>query len=146
MPPRNIRIALFSRMLSRLPSTRWPRIRVMMPVRRSPPGSMNLPIHPSIENFWKQCLITTESYSVLKTNSKCSSRRRSREGCPFHKCCLRRRKSFMKRPRRWLINIVGSCLHTSLLGIKTMATAIVSCSTNLKSFKIKKLIAIFTRQ
>lgn len=146
MLPRSIKIASFSRTLLRLLSTRWPRIRVMMQVRRSPPGSMNLPIHPSIENSLKQCLITIENCSVLKTSSKSSSKKPSKEVSPFLRFFHLRKRSSMRKPRKWPTNTVGSYSPISPSVIKMMVTLTVSCSINQKFYKIKRLIGISMRQ
>jgi len=146
MPPRNTRTASFSRMLSRLPWTRWPRTRVMMLPKRSQLDSMSLLIHLSIEISLRRCLITTENCLDLKTSSKSLSRRLSKEVCPFHKCSHRRKRSSMRKPRRWLTNTAGSYSPISRSVIRTMATLTVSCSTNQKSYKIKKQTDTSTRQ
>lgn len=146
MPPRNIRTVLFSRMLLRLPWTRWPKTRVMMPPKRSHMASMSLLIHLSIEISLRRCLITIENCLDLKTSSKSSSRRPSREVFLFLKYSHRKKRSFMRRPRRWLTNTAGSYSPISRLVIRMMATLTVSCSTNQKSCKIKKQTDTSTRQ
>lgn len=146
MPLRNIKTVSFSRMLSRLPWTRWRRTRVMMLPKRSQMASMSLLIHLSIEISLRQCLIIIENCLDLKTSSKFLNRRLSKEVCLFHKSSHRRKRSSMRRPRRWLTNIAGSYLPTSRLAIRMMATLTVSCSTNQKSCKIKKQTDISTRQ
>jgi hypothetical protein len=146
MPPRNTKIVLFSRTLSRLHLTKWPKIRVMMPLKRFQLDSKILPTHLSIKTCWRQCSIIIENFLDSRINSKCSSRRPSREGCLFLRCFLLRRKSSMRKPRRWLISTAGLFSRISQSAIKMMDTVIVSCNTNLKFFKTKKQIAISTRQ
>ena len=144
--PKNIKTILFSRTPLRSLWTKWRRTRVMIPQKKFLPGSKNLFNHHSTVNFWRQCLIIIGNFSDWKISNKYWSRKQNREGCPFLKYFRVKRKSCMRKPRKWRISTVGSYLLTRALEIKMILTHIVSCSISQKSFKIKKPTAIFMRQ
>jgi len=108
--------------------------------------SMNLPNLSNIKTCLKQCLTIIENYSDLKINNKCLSKKLSKEVSPFLKCFHLKRRSSTKKLKRWPIDIVGSYLliNPSVVEILTIFT--LSCSSNQKFFRTKKLTDIFTRQ
>lgn len=146
MQPRSIRITSFSKMPLKLLSIKWQKTRVMNQVRKFLMVSMSLPIHPSIENCWKPCLTIIENYSVQRTSNKYWNKRQDNEVYLFHKFYHQRKRNYMKKPKRWLINTVGLFSLTLRLVLRMMVMFTVSCSLNLPSYQIKRQTGTFTRQ
>lgn len=98
----------------------------------------------STRTCWRPCWTTTVSFSDSRISSKCLNKKPNRGVFLFRKSYHRRRRSSLKRPRRWLTNTAGSSLLTPA-SVPKMQTPTHSCSLSLKSCQTKKLIDISTR-
>ena len=75
--------------------------------KRSHQGSMNSADHNSRDSYCKPCLITAENYLDLKTNSRFLNKKQDRGVYQFLKFFQVKRRSYLRRPKKWLISIVG---------------------------------------
>lgn len=86
----------------------------------------------SLKICYRPCWTTTENCLDLKTNNKFWSKRQDREDSQSLRCCHLRRKNYLKKPKKWLTSIHGSCSPIPPLGEQRLETSIVSCSSNLE--------------
>lgn len=82
------------------------------------------------------------NYLDLKTNKQSSNKKRNREDFQFHRYYHLKRKSCMKRPRRWQTVILGSCFTTNLSMMIKWITAIHLCSSSRRYYRTRSLINI----
>lgn len=99
----------------------------------------------STRTCWRLCWTTIVSFSVLKTSNKFSSKKPNNVVFLFHKSYHRRKRSFLRRPRKWLTSTVGSSLLTPASAPR-IRIPIHLCSSSLKFCRTKKLIDTFTRR
>ena len=130
----------------RSPSTKWLKRRVMSPRRKFLKDSSSSLIPHSIVSYWRRCWIITVSCLGLRINSKFLSKRRSNGVCQFLRFCLQRRKSFMRKPRRWPTNTVGLFSPTKASVLGTTAIHILICSLSPKSSQTRRLTGTSMRQ
>jgi predicted metal-dependent hydrolase len=84
-----------------------------------------------IFNFWKLCLIIVGNFLDLKKNNKILNKKQDKDVFLFLKYYLLRRKNFMKKQRKWLINIAG-LYSTSDQLVKKIINVIALCSLDQK--------------
>ena len=145
MPLKEIRVNLNYRNLLMPLCIKWKRTKVMNQVKKFLKVLKNLLCHLTTKISLKPCLIIIESYSDLRTSSKCWSRRPRQEVYPFHKCFHQKRRSYTRKQRKWLTNIVGSSLFIRVSVPKIQTIAIHSCSTSPEFFLIRNMIDSSTR-
>lgn len=139
--PRNTRINLCWRTRLNWHWTKWRKKRVMSRLKKFPTDSLNSQTPRNIWSFLSPCLTIIESFSVLKTSNRFLNKKRNKEVLRYHRYCQVRRKSCMKRPRKWLINTVGLFSLINQLAL-VILTLILSCNSNPKFCRTRKLIAI----
>ena len=135
---RNTRTNLFWKMQLRSPSTKWPKRRVMSLPRKSLRDSSSLPTPLSIVSYSRRCWIITVSCLGSRINNKFLSKRPSNAVCQSLRFYLQRRKSSMRKQRRWPTNTVGLFLPTRASVLETTAIHILICSSSPKSFRTKR--------
>ena len=95
---------------------------------------------------YKLCSSTVVNFSDLKINSKCLSKKPNKEVSQCRKYCHLRRKSSMKRLKRWLMHTVGSCSQKNQSQTKQCLNAQASCNSNPKFLLTRRLTNFFMNQ
>lgn len=96
-------------------------------------------------NCWNLCQITIVNFLDQKTNNKFQSRKPNSEVFPFLKYYHQKKRNYMKKLKKWLKNILGSCsLIVQLATI--LKKLILLCNLNLKFYKIILKIVVFMNQ
>jgi hypothetical protein len=114
-------------------------------VRKTSPNlSSHLSSHQSTRTSYKLCSSTVVNFSDLKTSSKCWSKRPNKEVSQYRKYFHQRKKSWMKRQRRWLMLTVGLYSQKSQSLIKRCPNAQASCNSNPKFWQTRRPINSFT--
>ena len=145
MPPQSIKITLYLKIVLRGNLPKWWRTPIMIAVRRYHQVSMSSQDHPSSEIYYKPCLIIIGNYFALKINSKCLSKKLSKEVYPFLRCYHPKRRSWVRKRRKWQINTVGLYLLIPQLETKEWAILTVSCNSNLKYWVTRRRTVTSTK-
>ena len=147
MQSRSIRTVLYLKIILRLCSLKCRRMRTThkIAIRKYLLASRNSPSQTSTKTCSRPCLIIPENFLDSKINNRCLNKRPGKEDCQFPKYCLLRRRSCLRKPRKWLTSTHGSCLLTRPSVPREWRTLTVSCSLNLKSSVIKKQTKLFMR-
>ena len=144
-PTRSTRTTLFWMMPSILLWTKWLKTRTRTNPKRSLKVSKTSLDPKCTRTYSRLCWTTIGNYSDLKTNSKCLSKRPNKEASPSPKFSHPRKRSCMKRLKRWQTGTLGSCSPTSpsVNWARTrMRRLTVLCSINPRSFQTRSLIGI----
>lgn len=99
----------------------------------------------SSETSSNQCSTTAESYLGLRTNSRFLKLKPNNEACQSLKSFHLKRRSWVRRPKKWLTNMRGSFSITVQSQMIKLSSAILSCSSSLKFCQTRSRTSTFMR-